>query len=231
MPRALALETSGRIGSVALVEDGVVLGEHTFPHGLKHAAAMIPLVDGLMRTRGWTPRDLGEIYLSLGPGSFTGLRIAVTVAKTMALATGAKVVAVPTVAVLARNAPPEATSLIIVLDAKREQIFTARFSRGAAGAWAETEPAHVDSLPAMLDRSPRPVHLLGEGLPYHEKFVPKDDPGVIVTPAETWRARAAAVAEIGVAMAAAGRFADPFTLTPLYIRKPEAEEKYEQARG
>jgi tRNA A37 threonylcarbamoyladenosine modification protein TsaB len=79
----------------------------------------------------------------------------------------------------------------------------------------------------MLARSPRPVYLIGEGLPYHEKFIPTDDPGVIVTPPELWRARAAVVARIGQAMARQGEFADPDRLTPLYIRKPEAEEKWE----
>jgi tRNA threonylcarbamoyladenosine biosynthesis protein TsaB len=219
---ALAIETSGRTGSVALVRDGVVLAEPTFEHGLKNAAAILPMIDRLCRDAAIGPKDLAELYLSIGPGSFTGLRIGVTLAKTMALTTGVKIVAVPTVNVLAANAPADAKHVIIVLDAKRDQIFAARFD-GEATA----EPAHLDSLSAMLQRSPRPVHLLGEGIPYHEKFMPKDDPGVIVTSPESWRARAAVVATIGQAMARRGKFADPDRLTPLYIRKPEAEEKWE----
>jgi len=113
-----------------------------------------------------------------------------------------------------------------VLDAKRDQIFTARFER-AGSEWIERESSRLDSLQAMLARSPRPVHLLGEGIPYHQKFIP-EDAGVIVTDEETWRARAAAVAELGMQMAMAGQFADPFQLSPIYLRKPEAEEKYEQ---
>jgi tRNA threonylcarbamoyladenosine biosynthesis protein TsaB len=166
-----------------------------------------------------------ELYISIGPGSFTGLRISVTLAKTMALAAGVKIVAVPTVRVLAENAPPEAERLIIVLDAKREQIFTARFER-EHGQWLQREAAHLDSLSEMLSRSPRPVHLLGEGIPYHEQFIPSNDPSIIVTSEQAWRARAGAVAAIGVAMAGRGEFADPFALTPLYIRRPEAEEKF-----
>jgi tRNA threonylcarbamoyladenosine biosynthesis protein TsaB len=148
----------------------------------------------------------------------------------MAFATGVKLVAVPSLAVLARNAPADAQHLIIVLDAKRDQIFTARFERGRDGSdeWIEREPAHLDDLGSMLSRAPRPVHLLGEGIPFHAKFLPTGDSAVIVTPEETWRARAAAVAAIGIPMAAAGRFSDPFSLTPIYVRKPEAEEKYEQ---
>src|SRR5690606_23442817 len=127
-----------------------------FPHGLRHAAEMVPLLDGLCRNRDWSPRDVEALLVSIGPGSFTGLRIAVTLAKTMALATGVKLVAVPSVEVLVRNAPPEARHVMVVLDAKRDQIFTARFER-VGDEWIEREPAHLDRLDAMLARSPRPV--------------------------------------------------------------------------
>jgi tRNA threonylcarbamoyladenosine biosynthesis protein TsaB len=266
MPRALAIETSGRLGSLAIVDGSTVVAEETFPHGLKHAADILPIIDRLIRARGWSPRDLEHLYISIGPGSFTGLRIAVTLAKTMALATGVKLIAVPTLQVLPATAPPEAKHLIILLDAKRDQIFTARFERptpspGTPGEgrgegefdrqlsleipnhphptplpeyrargtiWIEQEPPHLDSLTATLARSPRPVHLLGEGIPYHEKFIPVD-PDVIITPEESWRARATCVAQLGLKLADANQFADPFKLTPIYIRKPEAEEKYEQS--
>ena len=227
--RALAIETSARIGSVAAVRDGHVVAEEQFQHGLQHAAQIVPMIDQLCRAQGWLPRDVEQLYVSAGPGSFTGLRIGITLAKTMALATGVKLVAVPTVRVLAENAPAEARHVIIVLDAKREQIFTARFER-QSDRWVEREPAHLDSLTEMLARSPRPVHLLGEGIPYHEKFIRKDDAGVIVTPVESWQPRAAVVARIGGEMASRGEFADADRLTPIYIRKPEAEEKYEAAQ-
>ena len=205
------------------------MAEDTFPHGLKHAAEIVMRIDRLCRARGWGPADLGELYVSAGPGSFTGLRIGITLAKTMAFSLGTKVVAVPTLRVLAENAPAEARNLVLVLDAKRDQIFTARFSReGGGGAWVEEEPAHLDDLPSMLGRSPRPVHLLGEGIPYHQKFIPAGDPSVLVTPQELWRPRAEAVADEGVRMAREGRFTEPDRLLPIYIRRPEAEEKHEE---
>jgi tRNA threonylcarbamoyladenosine biosynthesis protein TsaB len=229
MRRALAIETSGRLGSLALVEDGRVVAEDEFPHGLQHAAEIVVRIDRLCRERGWGPRDLREVYVSAGPGSFTGLRIGITLAKTFAFATGAKLVAVPTVRVLAANAPRDAMNLVIVLDAKRDQIFTARFEREggeASRAWVEREAAHLDDLASMLARSPRPVHLLGEGIPHHQKFIPAGDASVIVTPPELWRASAAAVADEGVRMARVEQFTEPDHLLPVYIRRPEAEEKY-----
>jgi tRNA threonylcarbamoyladenosine biosynthesis protein TsaB len=217
------------------VIDGHVAREQEFSHGLQNAAKILPIIDELCRAQDWSPRDIDEIYVSIGPGSFTGLRIAVTIAKSIALVTNAKIVAVPTVEVLARNAPADTMNVIVVLDAKRDQIFTARF----AGS-DPVEPAHLDSLQAMLARSPRPVHLIGEGIPFHEKFLPNDDPSVIVTAADFWQARASHVAEIGFAISRANQFTDADRLAPLYIRLPEAEEKWaqqqqqqqrEQARG
>jgi tRNA threonylcarbamoyladenosine biosynthesis protein TsaB len=226
MPRALAIETSGRIGSIAISEGKRLLGCEEFAHGLKNAATIVPIIDRLCRVAEWQPHDVDEIYVSAGPGSFTGLRVGITVVKTLAFATGARIVAVPSANVLARNAPAEWTNLIVVLDAKRDQIFTARFEN-CAGKPVEREPAHLDSLAEMLRRCPRPVHLLGEGIPFHEKFIPQSDPEIIVTDAPCWRARAETVMEIGAEMARSGSFADPMTLAPIYIRRPEAEEKFD----
>jgi len=227
--RALAIETSSRVGSIAAVEDGRVLSEEQFEHGLQHAAQIVPIIDRLCRAQGWSPRDIEELYVSAGPGSFTGLRIGITLAKTLALASGVKLVAVPSVRVLVENAPADARQVIIVLDAKREQIFTARFER-VGEDWIEREPAQLSSLTEMLSRSPRPVHLLGEGIPYHARFIENSASDVIVTPMELWRPRAGVVAKVGEALARKGEFTDPDRFTPIYIRKPEAEEKFEALR-
>jgi tRNA threonylcarbamoyladenosine biosynthesis protein TsaB len=230
MSPALSLETSGRIGSVALSEAGNVVAEEQFSHGLQHAAKILTVIDSLCQSRRIKPADLAEIYVSTGPGSFTGLRIGITLAKTMALATGAKIVAVPTVRVLLANAPTEARHVVIVLDAKRGQIFTARFER-IESDWIEREPAHLDRLAEILSRSPRPTYLLGEGLPFHEKFLDRADSGIFLTGPELWRGRAAEVAKLGWEMSRRGEFTEPSALRPLYVRLPEAEEKFNAATG
>jgi tRNA threonylcarbamoyladenosine biosynthesis protein TsaB len=227
MPKALAIETSGRAGSLAILDDQHVVGEDHFPHGLQNAALMIPRIDALCKAKGWAPNEVDEIYVSVGPGSFTGLRIGVTLAKTLSLVTGARLVAVPSVRVLARNAPPDAQNLIIVLDAKRGQIFTARFERQPQG-WSEREPAHLDDLKSMLARSPRPVCLLGEGIPFHHDAIPAGDHAITLAPADLWHPRARALAEEGFALARQSRFTHPDRLTPFYIRRPEAEEVWDR---
>ena len=225
MHRAIAIETSGKLGSIAIADSGRILAEEQFPHGFKHAAGAVAVIDRLTRSQNWTPRDLNEIYISAGPGSFTGLRVGVTIAKTLAFSVGAKLVAVPSAAVLAHNAPSGWQNCIIVLDAKRGQIFGARFAN-ESDQIKEIEPAHLDTIAEMLARSPRPVHLIGEGIPFHQSAIP-NDPAILITPEESWRAKASVVAQIGWQMSLAGQFADPQTLTPIYIRRPEAEEKWE----
>ena len=226
MPRALAIETSGRIGSVALIDENGAIEEREFAHGLQHAAMLIPLIDELCQKRGWKPGELREVYVSVGPGSFTGLRIGITLAKTLAFATGAKLVAVPSMRVLVENASGEAKHAIVVLDAKREQVFTARFER-VEGNWVERESAHVEALAAMLGRAPRPVELIGEGIEYHRQFIPAGDGGIVIAPQERWRARAGVLAKLGRELAREEKFVDPFVLEPIYIRPPEAQEKLE----
>jgi len=230
VPRAIAIETSSRIGSIAVVDDAVVLAEETFEHGLANAAKLLPRIDALVRSQGWTPRDVDHVYVSAGPGSFTGLRIGITMAKTLSLVTGAKVVAVPSVRVLVENAPLDARHVIIVLDAKRGQIFTARFER-TGNTWIERVGAQLDTLDNMLAHSPRPVHLLGEGIPIHVSKDAPLDAGIIATAESSWRPRAAVVARLGSAMATKGDFTDAITLTPIYIRRPEAEEVYERRQA
>jgi tRNA threonylcarbamoyladenosine biosynthesis protein TsaB len=221
--RALALETSGRQGSVALAEDGIAIAVERFDYGLQNAAKILPLIDELCRKQRWTPSDLRELYISIGPGSFTGLRIGVTLVKTLAFVTGATVIPVQTVDVLAQNAPPNARELIIVLDAKRGQIFTSRLVL-ENGKWKQIEPPHLDRLTDMLARAARPVHLLGEGIPYHRDTIPPGE-SIIVTEPITWIGCAEVVATLGHELALRGQNIDPMTLVPLYIRRPEAEEK------
>jgi tRNA threonylcarbamoyladenosine biosynthesis protein TsaB len=223
VPKSLALETSGRMGSIALADDGVTVAAEQFDYGLQNAAKILPLIDALCRGQDWKPADLRELYISVGPGSFTGLRIGVTLVKTLAFASGAKVVPVQTVDVLAQNAPADARELIIVLDAKREQIFTSRLVR-ENDQWNQIEPPHLDRLADMLARAGRPVHLLGEGIPFHRDAIPTDA-NVIVTEPDSWIGRAQIVAQLGYQLALRGQDVDPMTLVPLYIRRPEAEEK------
>jgi tRNA threonylcarbamoyladenosine biosynthesis protein TsaB len=145
-PLILAVETSSRIGSVALALGTRLILEVRFSSPLTHSAEIFPAVRGLLDRAGRTPAQIEQVYLSLGPGSFTGLRIAVTLAKTMHLANAVKIVAVDTLDVIAANVvwlmsdnpdsasdypllPAGCNRIGVILDAKRGQFFVAVYER------------------------------------------------------------------------------------------------------
>lgn len=232
-PFIIALETSGRMGSIAVGRGSELLVERQFSHEMKHAAELMPTIEALCRETGHLASDIAQIYVSAGPGSFTGLRIAISIARAISQAIGCKLVAIPTVDVLAMNAPPEAERLAIILDAKRGQVFGAYYQR----LQGDTLPNGLQRLggPVLIDPAELvrlagaggPVTVLGEGIPYHREALV----GAIETPPELWRARAGAVFQIGRVMAQRGEFTEVNQLLPTYIRLAEAEEVWRKKHG
>ena len=206
--KAIAVETTTRLGQAALVEGGEVVAVAEFPAGLRHAASLVAEVNRLLKDAGWPPGEVEAVYISAGPGSFTGTRIGVTFAKAFAFAAGAKVVAVPTAAVIAANVGGEAT---VVLDARRGSVWWAADRGRAAG---------VVSTPAeLLERLPRPAVLVGEGVAHHREALVAE--GVTLADEAVAVPRVATVARLGATMGEA----DARALVPIYVRRPEAEEK------
>ena len=230
-PRILAVETSSRNGSIALATGEQLLAYRPFDQtrpARDHAVDMLPMLDATLKELGWQPGDIQHIYVSAGPGSFTGLRIAFSFAKTLAFSLGCKLVLVPTVEVLAANAPPDAMHVAVVLDAKRSQIYTAAFSRDAAGQpLRQVYPTKVVPPADMLAAVARPLCVLGEGIDYHRDALAFGQE-VIELPREIWPPRADAVARIGLALARADQFTAPDDAIPIYLRRPEAEEVWEK---
>src|SRR5262245_34439483 len=125
-PRILALETSGSAGTVAAAEGETLLGEESLSSTARHAADLLPSIERLCRELCWSGHQIEQCYVSIGPGSVTGLRVAVTFARHLALAAGTSVVAVPTPDVIAeeaRCAVEPGAHLAVILDAKRQQVF------------------------------------------------------------------------------------------------------------
>ncbi len=141
-PFILAVETSSKIGSVAIALGENLLAETKFAGPSRHSAELFPAICHLLDRFGKKPDQIEHIYISIGPGSFTGLRIAVTMAKTMSLANAAKIVAVDSLDVTASNVinltlqttshEQRATSdekVAAILDAKRGQFFVAVYAQ------------------------------------------------------------------------------------------------------
>ncbi|MBN1362856.1 MAG: tRNA (adenosine(37)-N6)-threonylcarbamoyltransferase complex dimerization subunit type 1 TsaB [Sedimentisphaerales bacterium] len=254
----LALETSSRVGSVALALDGRLWDEATFSAPLRHSAEILPTIARLLQRAGRSPDQLGHVYLSVGPGSFTGLRIAVTIAKTLHLAHRTRIVTVDALDVIAANVDDAASGVLFqvaaqessqirrlatLLDAKRGQFFVSAYKRagfeappaddagyaipaGAGQVWRKTLPDCLMTAAAIGERfanEANPIGLLGDGLLYHQaKF---QSPGVRILDSALWSPRAACVYLLGNQKALAGRFSDPLTLVPFYLRGPQVRLK------
>jgi len=247
----LAVETSSRIGSVAIALNEKMLGETVFSTPLRHSAEIFPAIRGLLGQFDLNPGQIEHIYISGGPGSFTGLRIAATLAKIMHLAHSAKIVTVDTLDAVAANVInliaentlsasnhklPEVSEerVAAVLDAKRGQFFIAVYERdkdrerNAVGrtSWKKVVPDSLMTPSQFLDRfacEDKPVWLLGDGLLYYkDKF---QTGGVHFFHEKYWSPRAGKVLLLGRQMALKEQFTDALTLTPNYLRKPDVTIK------
>ncbi|MHC4111130.1 MAG: tRNA (adenosine(37)-N6)-threonylcarbamoyltransferase complex dimerization subunit type 1 TsaB [Planctomycetota bacterium] len=232
-PLILAVETSGRLGSVAIAVGRRMLTETPFSGPMRHSSEVFPAICSLLNRFKRKPKDIEHFYISVGPGSFTGLRIAVSMAKIMHLVNKAKIVAVDTFDVIAsnidnymgqENTPVE--EIAVILDAKRSQFYIAVYQHTSDGIWKKSLSDSLMTASQFLDRfagKTKPVWLLGEGLVYYaDKFKAE---GVHFLDEQYWNPRAEKVHMLGWKMACAGQFTDPVTLQPKYLRRPEAEEK------
>lgn len=232
MPVDLAVETSVRCGSVALVVDGVVSAtERIFP-GHAHAAGLVPQISRMLSAAGVTPAHVGRIFVSVGPGSFTGLRLGVTFAKVFAFTTGARLVAVPTMQVIAERAPRGAETVLVVSDARRGLVYAGQFRRQHPDHPEPriSGPVSLMTLADALKSCPGPAFVLHDELPAPamQELAAAGHVTLIGPPASLPDAEG--VASVGARMAERGEFVSADELLPLYLRLTEAEEKLAAGR-
>lgn len=239
-PLILAVETSGRIGSVAIALGEQILDQTAFSAPMRHSSEIFTAIAALLSRFSRKTTEIEHIYISIGPGSFTGLRIAVTMAKIMHLANAAKIVAVDTLDVIAANAGDyqeaenRKSKIAVILDAKRSQFFIAAYQQAASresrttshGIWQKILPDSLMTAPQFLEKfacREKPISLLGEGLLYYkDKFKAQ---GIKFLDEQYWNPSAEKVHLLGYKLAQAGKFADPLTLTPNYLRRPDVKQK------
>lgn len=220
--KILAIETSHIVGSIAAAEDERLLGEEEFEEGMVHGRDLVPRLKALVERLGWTLRDVGLLAVSIGPGSYTGLRVGVTTVKTVAYAVGMDIVGVPSLDVLARNAPDTEATVCPVVDAKRKQVYTCLYDRerNRVGDLTVVDP---DELAATL---PEGTFVLGDALEFYRDVYDRN--GLRLADRSLWRPRAGIVAQLGFRLHAQGRRDDCMSLVPLYLRRPEAEDKWRE---
>jgi tRNA threonylcarbamoyladenosine biosynthesis protein TsaB len=223
-PHNLAIECSGRVGSIALGKGDVLLASSTLAATRRHNVELIAGIDRLCREHGVGPGDVGEVYVSIGPGSFTGLRVSLATVKMLALAQQMRVVAVATLDVLAQNAPQGVDRVAACLNVKGETMYCGVFERVGDRMVLRGE-AKLRRMEELLAQAGRPVAVLGEKLP----DLPQEwMQGVTVLAEELAVPQSEVLWRLGRQGAKAGHFADPLGLVPLYVREPEAVQLWEQ---
>ena len=143
--KMLAFDTSTRFASIALAEDGTVILELNWQVGQQHSSQLLDRINWVLQTSRVSAGELGAIAVATGPGSFNGLRVALTAAKTMAFATGASLYGVPTLDVIARGCWPARQTAYAILDAGRGQVYAGLYDSEMNGmeTWRPMTGYHI----------------------------------------------------------------------------------------
>jgi tRNA threonylcarbamoyl adenosine modification protein YeaZ len=215
--KILGLETTERRATVALLDNYEVVVEFMLSDEARSASLLAPGIQSALQQAKWQATDLDRIAVTVGPGSFTGLRVGVTTAKTLAYALGTEVVGVNTLAVLASQVD-HTGAVESVMDAQRNEVFRQRFEVRDGVAVACSDITIEDDL-QWQQRIENNVVVTG---PVLKKLEPQFTRDIQTAPAAQWIPLAATVARLGANLELSGT---PFELNPIYYRKSAAEEK------
>lgn len=229
--KIIAIETSGRQGSLALAIGPDLLAEVPLHAEAEHARDLIPLLDKVLTDHGWSPGQIDQCHVSIGPGSFTGLRVAVAFARHLVLACGVRLCAVPSLDVIAESCteitqPP--ARLAAILNARRREVFAAVFEHRDGRYHRVAEPRMIEPSALLATEGPG-ISITGDGIESHRDAF--EAAGVTLIEQRYWRPSAANVHRLGWRLACAGDFTASENLTPFYLRRPEAEEVWEKRHG
>lgn len=233
--KILALDSSGLVASVAVVEEEYTIAEYTVNYKKTHSQTLLPMLDEVVKM---TELDLGSIdaiAISGGPGSFTGLRIGSATAKGLGLALRKPLIHVPTLEGLAYNLCGTPGIICPIMDARRNQVYTGVYSFEKEDLQI-VEPqmaVGIDKLAEKLNARGEAVTFLGDGVPVQREYL-KEHLTVPYrfAPAHMNRQRAATVGMLGVKYYKAGKIETAMEHQPDYLRVSQAErERAEKERA
>ncbi|MFQ5848455.1 MAG: tRNA (adenosine(37)-N6)-threonylcarbamoyltransferase complex dimerization subunit type 1 TsaB [Candidatus Methylomirabilales bacterium] len=218
----LGIESAGPQGGVALVGGEGVIAEYVLNVEATYAERLMPAVDRVLQDARVTIAAVEGLAVSIGPGSFTGLRIGLSTVKGLALATGKPVVGVPTLRALAWSLPYCAYPVCPVLDARKKELYSALFEyRGVELVCLMEERALAPE--DLVRRITRPTVFIGEGWRVYGALFREMLGGLAIPPPGFRVASPAAVADLGRRRLLGGERDPVEELTPRYIRPSEAE--------
>lgn len=230
-PIVLAIETSQRRGSVALQDSSGQVHVEPLAAELRHDDDLMPAIDRLFAQAGLKPADLqgGVAGVSVGPGGFTGLRIAVSTAKAIAEALGVKLVAVPTALAVAELIGTDVVAsgpILVALASKGDRFWATRLERDESGHWSAGEGGAGPAEASKVDLTGMAAVVGDEYLPPILRQRCESASVPVIEP----QFEAAACLAVTGRLLEAGSTVDPLDLSPLYAREPEAVSLWEKRR-
>jgi tRNA threonylcarbamoyladenosine biosynthesis protein TsaB len=220
----LALDTSTRFASIALYDESGVQGEHTWRAEQNHTKDLMPHVVGLMAAAGAAPSGLTAIVVALGPGSFNGLRVALSAGKGLALALGIPLLGFSTLETMAYQHGSLSLPVRPILEAGAQQIATALY-RVTRGHWAQMEEPHLTSVDELCTATTQRTLFCGDIAPaMGQELRRRLDSLAVIAPAAANARRAGYLAELGWYRRQSGEADNIATLQPLYLRRPHITE-------
>ena len=230
--KILALETSAKSVSAAVVENGAVLCSAYQNTGLTHSRTLMPLVDGMLRAADLTCADMGLIAVSHGPGSFTGLRIGVSAAKGLAWTLELPCCGVSTLLAMAQNLRHMDATVICAMDARRNQVYNAVFraEKGQLRRLCEDRAIGLAQLAEELQNNAGEKIIVGDGAQLCCTYLQQQGIECRLAPAALVMQNAVGVALAAEELAAQGQTVSAHELVPVYLRLSQAERE-RLARG
>ncbi len=230
--KILALDTSSNVASVAVVTEDKLLGDFTLNLSKTHSQKLMPIVDGLLSNLELGISDLDGIAVSAGPGSFTGLRIGVTAAKSFAQPLDLPVIPVSTIEAMAWNLPGFDGLVCPIMDARRGQVYTGvyQWNQGKMEAVLEDQAILlVDLLDWLKENTQEAVCFLGDGIPKFTQEVLEGLPGqAVIAPVSHGVQRASSVGAL--ALTKWDQRQSYLEVDADYLRKSEAERNLDAKR-
>ncbi len=216
----LALDTASRMISIALHDGYQVRYEATWHTSNNHTIELTPAIDRAMRSNRLEPAALAAVAVAQGPGSFTGLRIGMGVAKGLVLAQQIPLVAVPTLDIVAAGVSPFAGELAAVIQAGRGRICLQRYTAPTGRAWMPAGTAEITTWDNLVANTTQDTLVAGEINAQGRDLLESSTAPVTIAPGVVSLRRAGYLAEIAWQRINAGQTDDPHTLTPIYLHQP-----------
>jgi len=216
----LAIDTATRWTGLALHDGRSVLAETGWYSNNTHTVELAPSVANLLRRTEMEPMELKAIAVSIGPGSYTGLRIGLGFAKGLALANQTKLIGVPTLDILAAALPHSEGILATVAEAGRTRINARPYSWRAGKGWQNEGQPVIESWDNLLAQIDEPATFAGEISPAAAKMIRASGKELRLVSAAHSVRRASYLAQIGWLRLKRGWTDDPSSLAPIYLREP-----------